>query len=377
MYLRNGRWYSDFWFKGERYTKSHGPVNKTVAKERDGKFRADVAAGIYMKEKDNPPFDKGLDQHLKKSKTENTESSYKRNLLSARHLKAFFGGNPVSTIQNNQVLMRKYMNQRKTTITEMQLKRGRNKSELSYTSINRELALMRSMFNVLILAGKVNKNPVSLVTLFEETQKERVLTLDETERIFKAIDEADKRYKHLKDIVIIGLNTAMRSGEIMGAKKSWVDLKNSVIVVPKGSQKRKKKDKRVPINSVLIPVIRRLMRDNKGSEYLIVNPRTGTRFTTIQNGWDGILKKAGILGKPGVDKLRIHDIRHSAATNLARAGKDMKFIAQYLGHSDVRTSARYVHYSDDDLKEGSEVLAQVPSKFTTPKLKKVGPPASS
>ena len=83
------------------------------------------------------------------------------------------------------------------------------------------------------------------------------------------------------------------------------------------------------------------------------------------------------LGKPGVDKLRIHDIRHSAATNLARAGKDMKFIAQYLGHSDVRTSARYVHYSDDDLKEGSEVLAQVPSKVTTPKLKRVAPPASS
>jgi len=123
------------------------------------------------------------------------------------------------------------------------------------------------------------------------------LTLDETERILRAIDEADARYKHLKDIVIIGLNTAMRSGEIMGMKKSWVDLKSGVIVVPKGAQKRKKKDKRVPINSVLHPVISRLMRDNKGSEYLIVNPRTGTRFTTIQNGWDGILKKAGILAR--------------------------------------------------------------------------------
>jgi len=377
MYLRNGRWYSDFWFKGERYTKSHGPVNKTVAKERDGKFRADVAAGTYKKESDDPPFDKALDEHLKKSKAENTESSYKRNLLSAKHLKAFFGNKPVSTIQNNQVLMRKYMNHRRDAITEMQLKRGRNKSELSYTSINRELALMRSMFNILIKTGKVNRNPVSLVTLFEETQKDRVLTPDETVRIFEAIDEADIRYRHLRDILIIGLNTAMRSGEILGMKKSWVDLKNGVIVVPKGSQKRKKKDKRVPINSALKPVIGRLMRENKGSKYLIVNPKTGTRFTTIQNGWNGILKKAGILGKPGVDKLRIHDIRHSAATNLARAGKDMKFIAQYLGHSDVRTSARYVHYSDDDLKEGSEVLAQVPSKVTTPKLKEVKGSASS
>ena len=77
------------------------------------------------------------------------------------------------------------------------------------------------------------------------------------------------------------------------------------------------------------------------------------------------MKNAGLEGKPGVDKVRFHDLRHTAATKLARAGKDMKFIAQYLGHRDVRTSARYVHYSDTDLKEGAEILARVPSNFTT------------
>jgi integrase len=53
---------------------------------------------------------------------------------------------------------------------------------------------------------------------------------------------------------------------------------------------------------------------------------------------------------------------------LAKAGKDIKFIAQYLGHSDVKTSARYIHYSDEDLKKGTEVLVRVPSDFTTPKV---------
>ena len=83
------------------------------------------------------------------------------------------------------------------------------------------------------------------------------------------------------------------------------------------------------------------------------------------------MKKAGLGGKPGVDKLRFHDLRHTAATNLARAGKDLKFIAQYLGHSDVSTSARYIHYSDEDLKKGAEVLTRVPSNFTIPKIKAV------
>ncbi len=47
----------------------------------------------------------------------------------------------------------------------------------------------------------------------------------------------------------------------------------------------------------------------------------------------------------------------------------MKFIAQYLGHSKVTTTARYVHYSDDDLKKGAEDLVRVPSKVTTLKTK--------
>jgi len=63
------------------------------------------------------------------------------------------------------------------------------------------------------------------------------------------------------------------------------------------------------------------------------------------------VEKAGFKGKPWLDKLRFHDLRHTAATILARSGRDIKFIAQYLGHTDVKTSARYIYYSDEDLKK--------------------------
>jgi integrase len=368
MYKRGKNWYSDFWYRGERYVKSHGPVSKTVGKEKDRTFRADVAAGTYQKKKDNPSFTQAMEEHLKKSEAENEASSYKRNLLSARHLKAHFGNKRISAIEGNQILMRQYVNKRKEEIRAKQIAGGRTEAEMTYTSINRELALLRSMFNVLIKAGKARKNPVSLVTLFEENQRERILTYDEEDRIVAEIEKSDKRYDHLKDMLAIALNTGMREGEILNMKKSWIDLKENLIVVPRMAQKRKRRDKRVPINSVIRPIIKTLLRKNKGSKYVFVNPKSGTRYTTIQNSWNGILNKAGLHGKPGVDKLRFHDLRHTAATNLARSGKDMKFIAQYLGHSDVRTSARYVHYSDDDLKQGAEALVRVPSDFTTPQV---------
>ncbi len=264
-----------------------------------------------------------------------------------------------------------YRQEGKKQIREKLLELEKTESEVTYTSINRELAFLRSMFNVLIKAKKAKMNPVSLVTFFEEVQKERVLTYEEEQKILIAIDGSDKRYSHLKDIVLIALNTAMRKGEILGIKKGWIDLKQGIINIPKYSMKRKSKDKRVPINSVTQSIIKRLLSKNTLSEYLFVNPKTGTRFTAIQNSFDSIIKKAGLGGKPGVDKIRFHDLRHTAATRLAVAGKDMKFIAQYLGHTDVRTSARYVHYSDEDLKRGAEILAEVPSIFTTPKIRSV------
>jgi len=367
MFKRGNSWTSDFWYKGERHIKSHGPVSKTVAKEKDGSFRAEVASGKYKKSKNDPSFSKALDEQLKKSKAENQASSYKRNLLSAKHLKEHYREKRISAIEGNEILIRKYVNKRKELIKAKQTKQGRTDAEVTYTSINRELALLRAMFNVLIKAGKATKNPVSLVTLFEEIEKERILTYEEEIKILEEIDKADKRYKHLKDVVIISLNTAMRQGEILAMKKDWINLKGGIINVPREAQKRKKKDKRVPINSAIRPIIESLLKENKASEYLFINPQTGKRFTSVQNSWNGILKKAGLKGKPGVDKLRLHDLRHTAATNLARAGKDIKFIAQYLGHKDVKTSARYIHYSDEDLKNGAEVLARVPSNFTASK----------
>lgn len=369
MYKRGNRWYADFWYEGQRYVKSLGPISKTVAKEKDRTFRTEVADGRYQKRKNDLPFSKAMDEYLKKSATQNKVSSYKRNELSAKHLKAHFGDRKLSKIEGNEVLIRNYVKKRKDDIKTRQLKRGRTEEQVTYTSINRELALLRAMFNVSIKAGKAKKNPVALVTIFEEIQKERILTEDEEILIIQELEKADKRYNHLKDMIKIALNTGMRQGEILAMKKSWIKLREKLIIIPRYSQKRNIKDKRVPINSAIKPIIKRLLKKNPDSEYLFVNPKTGNRFTTIQNSWNGILKKAGLEGKPGVDKLRFHDLRHTAATNLARGGKDMKFIAQYLGHSDVRTSARYVHYSDDDLKKGAEILARVPSKFTTPKTK--------
>ena len=97
--------------------------------------------------------------------------------------------------------------------------------------------------------------------------------------------------------------------------------------------------------------------------YCYKREKTGARSAPIVAGGTGCQAPGlenPIHRKPHVDKLRLHDLRHTCATNLARAGKDIKLIAQYFGHADVKSAARYIHYPDADLKAAVETLGRSP-----------------
>jgi hypothetical protein len=47
MYQRNGKWYSDLYYEGKRYTKNWGEVTKSVAKDKEWKWKNEIASGKY------------------------------------------------------------------------------------------------------------------------------------------------------------------------------------------------------------------------------------------------------------------------------------------------------------------------------------------
>jgi len=48
-------------------------------------------------------------------------------------------------------------------------------------------------------------------------------------------------------------------------------------------------------------------------------------------------------------QLRMHDLRHSMASNMVNSGRSIYEVAKVLGHAQIKTTARYSHLSQETL----------------------------
>ncbi|MCY4317891.1 MAG: tyrosine-type recombinase/integrase, partial [Alphaproteobacteria bacterium] len=53
-------------------------------------------------------------------------------------------------------------------------------------------------------------------------------------------------------------------------------------------------------------------------------------------------------------RLRLHDLRHTAASQAVMAGENLPLVGKLLGHRRHRTTAGYAHVADDHLVEAAE-----------------------
>ena len=66
-------------------------------------------------------------------------------------------------------------------------------------------------------------------------------------------------------------------------------------------------------------------------------------------------KKAQSLSNVSLPNLHPHKLRHTFAHGLLDSSKDVRLVAQALGHSDVRTTMRYTERSEEELAKAIEI----------------------
>src|SRR3984885_16166687 len=87
-----------------------------------------------------------------------------------------------------------------------------------------------------------------------------------------------------------------------------------------------------------------------GNPYVIPGEKTGQPRADLKRPWDAICEAAGL------DKVRLHDLRHSFASVGAGASLGLPIIGKLLGHTQAQTTARYAHLADDPLRAASNAI---------------------
>ena len=150
------------------------------------------------------------------------------------------------------------------------------------------------------------------------------------------------------------LMTGARSGEIFSMRWDGLDVKAGTWIKP-SSETKQKSDHIVPLSAPVRQLLKEIREQAPKSlpEYVFPGPGEQGHITTIKKSWAKICKQAGISG------LRVHDLRHSFASQLASGGASLPLIGALLGHSQPATTARYAHLFDDPQRAAVERVGAI------------------
>ncbi|MFW5726491.1 MAG: tyrosine-type recombinase/integrase [bacterium] len=212
-------------------------------------------------------------------------------------------------------------------------------------SANRLVVLMRYMFNLAIEweIGGIKANPTKGVILAEENNaRERYLSEAELLRLHKEVKESEN--KLLEPIVLLLILTGARKREVLDARWEDIDFERKTLMFP---VTKSGKPRTVPLSPNALEILKGLPKVN---EFIFPSPKTGKPFVSIFNSWNQARKRAGL------EDVRIHDLRHSFASFLVNGGRSIYEVGKLLGHTQIKTTMRYAHLSDQTLMEAVNVV---------------------
>lgn len=265
-------------------------------------------------------------------------------LRSVVHTKAFlpplinyFGRKRIRNITHRDLLQYKLARLETPTI------RG---SQRAIASVNRELELIRRMLGIAHQEGWIIRNPFlmgeSLISKADEKKRERILSRDEEIRL---LEVCTGKRAHLRPIIICALDTGMRQGEIFSLRWRNVDFLEEIITIEAFNTKTMK-ERQVSMTCRLKTELLALYKKSTGNcDDLVFGVTTNVKrsFTSVQK-------------LVGLDNLRFHDLRHTAATRLVQGQLPISEVGRILGHTQANTTYRYVNANLETARRAAMTL---------------------
>lgn len=294
--------------RGQRFMETVG-TRISLARDALEIRKAEIVQGKFKipTRRRTPPFTDFADTYLEHAKKH--KRSWKRDRGALKPMRAFFSPKRLDQI----------------TTWDIERYRARRLETVSQATANRDLALLKHLFNMAISWGLAERNPALTVKLYREPEHAmRVLSLDEERKLHR------QAAPHLKPILVLATNTGMRRGELLALEWEQIDLSQQIITV-----KRSKSGtvRHIPMNELVYETLRAMPGTRQGRVFRY----EGNPIESVTRSFNAAVRRAKI------PRCRFHDLRHTFATRLVLAGVDLATVQELMGHASIITTRRYAH----------------------------------
>ena len=242
--------------------------------------------------------------------------------------------------------------------------------DLKVKSLKKHLVVINGALDDAERSGIISSNPARLVQMPREAEKFVGNTLNE-EEAKEALSAAQEEGEPMYAIVILGMVYGLRHSEMCGLRWKDIDFENGYIhvcnTVVKGksghieeeSTKTEKSNRYLPLIGFTIPYFRDLLQQQISS---------GSKCDKVCQLSDGspVLpdyithKYKEFLAAHNLPDIRVHDMRHTAASLLAAHDATPQQAQEFLGHENISTTLDiYTHCLDESKRKTADIMDKI------------------
>lgn len=223
--------------------------------------------------------------------------------------------------------------------------------------------VLKAACNYAIDSKLMQSNPCNKAILPQDVEPfcASVIKADDARTILEVLPNYDGQ---LYLVILLCVIYGLRRGEALGLRWADIDFDNDTITIS-GQYTYGEKGKPIWVPTLktssshrvvyLVPYLK---------DVLLAVRKTFPRDRIVQYvcELDGKLPSPNAItrrwytfrAKYGYDKVRIHDLRHSAAMMMIQGGADLNTVKNVLGHTKIETTQRYLHEDFDTAAAASK-----------------------
>lgn len=215
------------------------------------------------------------------------------------------------------------------------LKKFKKESDVSDTTINRILSLIRAILNRAMNEWEWIDSVPKIKMLKEPPGRIRWLTHQEANKLLKELPE------HLAAMMRFTLATGLREANVTHLEWGQIDMSRRCAWIHAEDAKGQKAIS-IPLNEDAISVL----NDQQGKHPIRVFTYKGNPVNDANTkAWRKALKRTGVIN------FRWHDLRHTWASWHVQNGTPLQVLKELGGWSDLTMVLRYAHLSSDHLQK--------------------------